>query len=69
MSNNTPASPIRKVIRWKVVREATGLSRTAINDLEAANDFPQRIQLGPRAVGWFEEEVATWIDTRRRKAH
>jgi prophage regulatory protein len=66
MDKQTPA--IRKIIRWKAVREITGLSRTTINSLEEADDFPKRIVLGPRAVGWYQEEVAGWVESRRRKA-
>jgi prophage regulatory protein len=42
----------------------TGLSATAIDILEARGEFPRRIPLGARAVGWIETEVAEWQHQR-----
>jgi len=43
----------------------TGLSRATQARLEAAGQFPGRVQLGPNSVGWIEEEVEQWIESRR----
>jgi hypothetical protein len=29
--------------------------------------FPRPIALGPRSVGWIEEEVDAWIEARRAR--
>jgi len=52
--------PVR-ILRLPQVRAMTGLGKTTIYELEAANRFPKRIRIGCRAVGWVEGEVASWI--------
>ncbi len=63
----SPAPAIRRIIRLRAVRERTSLSRSTISSLEAAGRFPRRVQLGPRATGWYEDEVTAWVDSLRRK--
>jgi len=46
------------------VLEATGLSKTTRWRLMKAGDFPKKIQLGPRAVGWRAEEIIEWVRNR-----
>lgn len=53
------------VWRKPEVRQATGLSDTTIWRLIKAGQFPKKIQLGPRAVGWLAEEVAAWARKKR----
>ena len=62
-----PRAP-RRIIRLRAVRECTSLSKSTIHSLEAAGRFPRRVQLGPRATGWYEDEVTAWIDSLQRKA-
>jgi prophage regulatory protein len=31
---------------------------------EARGEFPKRVRLGPRAIGWIEEEIDKWIAER-----
>ncbi|MFZ5685523.1 MAG: helix-turn-helix transcriptional regulator [Pseudomonadota bacterium] len=50
----------RVIIRAKRVVAETGLPRTTILRLEKQGQFPARVQLGPKAVGWFEDEVEAW---------
>jgi len=42
----------------------TGLSRMTIYRLERAGLFPARRKLGENSVGWIDEEIASWIDSR-----
>jgi prophage regulatory protein len=65
MQSQIPA--IRRIIRLRAVRERTSLSKSTLRSLEAAGQFPRRIQLGPRATGWYEDEVSAWIDSLQRK--
>ena len=60
----------RKVQRKRAVSDKTGLSVPHIDRLSAdpASDFPEKIQLGPNAVGWFEDEIDAWLERRRRGA-
>ena len=63
----SPSPAIRRIIRLRAVREHTSLSRSTLNSLEAAGRFPRRVQLGPRATGWYEDEVTAWVDSLQRK--
>ena len=52
------------LIRLPDVCRATGLCRSMIYQLEAAQRFPRRVKIGERAVGWVEGEVQLWISNR-----
>ena len=54
----------QSVLRLPQVKAKAGLSRSAIYSLEKTGDFPARIPLGARSVGWIESEVQAWIDVR-----
>ena len=28
--------------------------------------FPEPVQVGPNKIGWYEDEVAAWLDSRPR---
>jgi prophage regulatory protein len=57
-------SQLRRVIPEKTVVDVTGLDRVTIWRRERAGDFPKRIQLSPNRVGFFEDEIAAWLDER-----
>jgi prophage regulatory protein len=57
----------RRIIRKPEVRRRTGYSYTSIWREEKAGRFPKRVQLSPMAVGWFEDEVLDWIQSRVRR--
>ena len=52
------------IIRLPTVKTRTGLSRSTIYSKIKENSFPAQIPLGLRAVGWNEDEVNSWIDTK-----
>lgn len=56
-----------KVLRMKRVNDATGLARSTVYKYMAAGMFPKPIQLGPRCVGWLENEILAWIDSRAKE--
>jgi len=61
-----PASsgaPIR-ILRLDQVIAATGLGKTKIYELQALGEFPMRVQITARTVGWVEEEVQAWLSGR-----
>lgn len=53
-----------RIIRKRELHQRVGYSDVHIWRLEKAGQFPKRIQLGPRAVGWLESEVDAWIQAR-----
>ena len=54
----------RRVLRLKDVKEATGLSRSSIYALRKRELFPASVRIGPKAVGWFEDEVLGYLQLR-----
>lgn len=59
---------IDPVLRLPEVEKATGFKRSHIYALEAKGEFPKRVALGPRSVGWRQSEIAKWLDSRQTKA-
>ena len=55
------------ILRLPEVQVRTGLSRSTIYDRVKHSRFPPPINLGPRAIGWLESEVAEWITERVRE--
>jgi len=53
-----------QILRIEEIISLTGLSRSMIYKLQAANDFPKSIQLGERAVGWRKSDLDSWIHNR-----
>lgn len=56
-------TPIR-MLRIDQVIALTGLSKTRVYVLQAQGDFPLRVQLSPRRVGWVEADVQAWLAAR-----
>ena len=54
----------RTICRLPDVMARTGLSRSTIYGLIHKGRFPSQVNLGPRAVGWVENEIADWIEAR-----
>jgi len=53
-----------QILRWPHVKDLTGLSRSTVWRLERQDQFPQRVQIGLRAVGWKKSEIQFWIKNR-----
>ena len=52
------------VLRLPAVCRMTGLRRSTIYRMQASGQFPQRVKIGARAVGWIEREVQEWLANR-----
>lgn len=59
---------VQAIIRLPEVRARTGLSRSEIYRREGLGEFPKRIALGARSVGWVSEEISSWIESRIRES-
>lgn len=57
-----PTAAIVTILRRKQVEARTGLTRSTIYSLMAANEFPKSIRVGPRAVGWLASEIDAYLD-------
>ncbi len=60
---------IRKIIRGKVVVERVGKSRVQIWRDVRADLFPLPVEIGPNAIGWFEDEIDAWLASRPRRTY
>ena len=54
---------IHEKVVWSLAETCShvSLSKTSIYFLEKSGDFPKRIQLGARRIGFFREEVEAWL--------
>jgi predicted DNA-binding transcriptional regulator AlpA len=41
------------------------LSDVSLWRLEKRGEFPQRVQISPGRVGWFESEINAWLQQRK----
>ena len=57
-----------RVIRLPEVLDKTGYSKSTVfrKSADQKDDFPLARQIGLRAIGWIEEEIDDWIETRAR---
>jgi len=62
MNQNIP--PADKIRRLPWVMETSGFKRTAIWRHEKEGDFPKRVRLGSRNIGWRESEILAWVASR-----
>jgi prophage regulatory protein len=63
-----PEPAPRRLIRLPEVLRRVPYSATTIWRKEKAGQFPRRVQLGPMASAWYEDEIDTWIESRVRQA-
>lgn len=50
-----------RLLRFPEVFVRTGLSESTIRRREMKGTFPRRVTLGPRAIGWYESDVVSWV--------
>ena len=57
---------LTKIYRVTDLAELTGLSRGTIHNLIAQGKIPRpsRLYEGARSVGWSEQTISEWLDTR-----
>jgi prophage regulatory protein len=53
---------MRRILRLPEVIETVGKSRSVIYDMMDQGEFPQARRIGPRAVGWFSDEIEEWME-------
>ncbi len=56
------------LLRLPRVRQLCGLSRSEIYRRMALGEFPQKVALGARAVGWVSEEIDAYIADRIKQS-
>lgn len=53
-----------RILRLPEVKAMTGLSRSTIYAYKKSGLFPETIKLGPRSVGWLEQDIMDWIKAK-----
>ena len=53
-----------RILSKRQLKELVLYSPQHIARLEKAGKFPKRVQLGPKRVGWVEDEVLDWLQQR-----
>lgn len=56
-----------QILRLPAVLKKTGLSRSTIYLLISRGDFPARIKLGQRSMGFLESDIEQWVQDRAAK--
>lgn len=57
-----------RILRLPAVVERTGLARSTIYLRMRNQSFPAAVNLGGRAVGWFESEINDWLELRAQSS-
>mgnify|MGYP000405730152 FL=1 len=58
-----------RIMRLNEVKAVTGLSKTTIYRFEKEGRFPLRVSLGERSVGWFEDDIQSFLQSLRRSSN
>ena len=55
---------VMRILSKRQLKELVLYSPQHVARLEKAGQFPMRVQLGPNRVGWVEDEVLDWLQSR-----
>ena len=58
-----------RIINESEVIHFVGLSKSHIMRLENKGEFPRRIKLALRRVGWSLQEVQQWVEDKKQNRH
>ena len=59
----------RRIILGKAVEHRTGKGRVQRwRDIKAGK-FPAPVEIGANRIGWFEDEIDAWLDSRPRRTY
>lgn len=57
---------IRQILRASQVDKIAGINKSTRVRLEARGKFPSSVKLGLRPIGYYADEIQTWVNTRPR---
>lgn len=55
---------MQKIVRPKELALYLSVSISTLWRIQKADDFPKKIQLGPKAVGWDSISIDSWIESK-----
>lgn len=64
-------TPRIRVIRLQACLDIIGLSRSTLYSITSPKSatfdatFPKKVQIGVRAVGWYEDQIYQWLASRQ----
>ena len=61
-----PAHGSRRFVKWPVVHDLTGESRSQAWRKIRAGRFPAPVQMGPNSIAWYRDEVEAYVDSPPR---
>ncbi len=59
-------SQVDRISRSPEVEKITGLSKVTIWRQERQGQFPRRVRIGRRSVGWFTSEIEAWLQDKKK---
>lgn len=65
MSESQLKAP-RNILTQKQTEEKIGMNRITIWRHEKDGKFPLRVKLTDKKIGWFEDEIDAWLESRPR---
>ena len=57
------------IVRRAQLPGILGISKSTIDRLRNAGDFPAPVLLGQQALGFFRADIEQWLSTRPRAMH
>ena len=55
---------MKNILRINDIKNITSMSNSTIYELIKADEFPRPKRIGKRAVGWLENDIQAWLDSR-----
>ena len=55
---------MKKLLRINDIKNITSMSNSTIYELIKADEFPRPKRIGKRAVGWLENDIQAWLESR-----
>jgi len=56
----------RNILPVKLAEKKVGVTRLTMWRMEKKGEFPKRVQLTGKKIGWFEDELDEWLENRPR---
>lgn len=64
--NPDEKKPPRNILPVKLAEQKVGFTRLTMWRMEKKGNFPKRVQLTGKKIGWFEDELDEWLESRPR---
>ena len=68
--NRSLRKSVREITDYTIVRTAEAaamlsITKKHLNELSKNADFPKKVRLGTKAVGWRVKDLEIWIDSKQ----